>query len=111
MKNINRLFNVMTLYIILLFSISIGGTYLSDYLNDNYWLGDQMCIRTRFNISNIYNNSDVLYHKHGDDKHYKGDVYITWGARHYWYNYGLFVLWCVSLIRGVVSSIDVYKKE
>lgn len=40
MRKINRVYNTITASIIILFSIAIIGTYLSDYLVSINWFGD-----------------------------------------------------------------------
>ena len=79
MKKINKVFNMISLSILLLMCIGIGGTYLSDYLVEINWFGD---------------GSEVYVNQFGKET-------VEWGARHYWYNWGLTFLFVSTVLRAV----------
>ena len=82
MKNINKIFNTITISIVVLVGIGLLGTFFSDYLISIKWFGDYS------KITNYY-DSEKTYIKH------------CWGARHYWYNWGVFLLFITATIRAV----------
>ena len=92
MKKINKIFNVIALWIFVSVLIGVSGTFLSDYLVSIDWFGDHSV--TRFN--SFYGKEVV------DD---------YWGARHYWYNWGVFLLFSVSTIRGIVCVVFIIEKK
>lgn len=87
MKKVNKLFNITTLTILSLVIIGICGTYLSDYLIEINWFGD-------------YTSLDLVY---GGEK----KLCKHWGARHYWYNWGVFLLMTVSVFRYIGEIINI----
>lgn len=78
MKEYNKIFNAITLCILFLILIGIAGTYLSDYLIDINWFGDS--IETEYFLGRSHERE-------------------VWGARHYWYNWGVFILFLATFIR------------
>ena len=89
MKKINRIFNVISINILVLFLIGFFGTYFSDLLNEYGLFGDYC-----------------------DDNRSAWDgQYCHWGARHYWYVWGVFFLFVANLVRSVFRVISVIKEE
>ena len=78
MKTTNKIFNAITISIIVLTSIGLFGSYLSEYLIDINWFGDST--KTIHIIGGSYER-------------------VIWGARHYWYNWGFTLLFITSIIR------------
>jgi hypothetical protein len=91
MKKVNRVFTQISLSIIVLFFIAVAGTYLSDYLLSINWFNDHIEIR------NFYGG--------GGDYEYE-----VWGARHYWYNWSVGLLFLTSLARAVFSVVVISNK-
>ena len=89
---INKLFNTITVTILILLSIGIAGTFLSDYLTSIEWFGD-------------YEKEHKFWHSN--------NTYIEdhWGARHYWYNWGCFFLFLTALCRGVVKVVNIIDND
>tara|TARA_B100000809_G_scaffold232426_1_gene248316 strand:+ start:356 stop:625 length:270 start_codon:yes stop_codon:yes gene_type:complete len=89
MKNINKVFNTVTISLIILIGIGLMGTFLSDYLVSIDWFGDT-------SRTGKFWGSKEAYTIH------------EWGARHYWYNWGVFFLFITALLRAVfkVASIN-----
>ena len=79
MSKLNRVFNVITVNILIMFSIGFIGTYLSDY----------------FIEQNLFGDSGAAH----------------WGARHYWYNWGVFFLFLSNFIRAIFKVINVVNEE
>ena len=92
MSKTNKIFNIITFNVIILLMIGIASTYLSDYLTSINWFGDY----------NEYKYS--LYYE-------KYITYEYWGPRHYWYNWGLFILFILSIIRSIVRINEIYEKN
>ena len=85
MKKINKIFTVITTYILIILALAILGTFLSDYLVNINWFGDYTELRFK-----------------GKEYEYTSKC---WGARHYSYNWGLFFLFLTTLARCIVSVI------
>jgi hypothetical protein len=100
-----KIMNVVTVYVVIFFAIGMGFTFVSEYLIQIDWFGDKICDWKGWGTN--YNN--VSFHKHGEFYHYKGDVYLIWGSRHFWYFWALMTLSLVTLIRGVVHSSIIKK--
>lgn len=87
MSKINRIFNTITIGIILISVIGISGTFISDYLISINWFGDYEELR------------------------YKGKEYEylakCWGVRHYWYNWSLSLLVLTSVLRLFINVITI----
>ena len=81
-KKINKVFNTITISILLICSIGICGTYLSDYLNDIGWFGDSFVYESRYGQ--------------------KPMKYLEYGARHHWYNWACVLLVFTSICRTIV---------
>lgn len=88
MKKVNRVFSTITISLLILFSLAISGTYLSDYLISVNWFGD-----------------------YTTDTRTTWGGYQHWGARHYWYNWGVSLLFITSLARSVVKVVMIIEKE
>ena len=86
-KKVHKVFNVITISILLLMLIGIGGTYLSDYLVSINWFGDSEPYETQWGTS------------------------VDWGARHHWYNWGLGFLFMSALCRSIAHVIAVIDHE
>lgn len=90
---INKIINSITIFLIIILILGFSGTFLFDYLKSINWFGD-----------------------HEEQRGY-GEYIRTvtvWGARHYWYNWGLFFLFCLSIARlffKVVNIVEKYKKK
>ena len=89
MSKTSKIFNAITLYILAIFSIAIIGTYLSDYLVSINWFGDY--------VSDTRSGWDGSYER--------------WGARHYWYNWGMFLLFVLSIVRAIVGVDEILKEK
>ncbi len=87
LSNATKVFNLITFYILLITSMGMLGTYLSEYLIEINWFGD-------IDTGRIYVES--------------GKRVIIWGPRHYWYNWGMFVLFVCTVIRSIVSCVRYY---
>lgn len=87
MKNINKVFNTITISLVVLIGIGMCGTFLSDYLISINWFGDY---------------SDNTRGMDGRFNH--------WGARHYWYNWGVFFLFVTALARCIVKVVDILEE-
>jgi hypothetical protein len=79
MKNI---FNIILLWLCLMVSAGICGTFLSDYLVSINWFGDAEVLDMNWSTGKKYTR-------------------IKWGARHYWYNWGVSLLFITSMVRGI----------
>lgn len=82
-----KFINGLSLQVILLCVIGMGGTFFGDYLNSMNWFGDYYV--------DGWNNTKVL----------------KWGARHYWYNWGLATLTILQLVRMLLWSIEYWNKS
>ena len=105
MKKINKIFTIITIYVIALFALAIIGTYINDYLEAINWFKDWECKDTIFFP---YGSNTHKHHRHGFmgvSRHYEGAKAIIWSAKHYWYTWGVTILWITSLIRGIVTVI------
>ena len=105
----NKIFNIITIYIIGLLIIGITGTYLSDYLNDVNWFGDTVlgggkCLATGEH-THYYDYGEKLFMKKGVCLYIKSSS-KEWGARHLWYNWGVVILFLLSLSRGVAKVVQ-----
>lgn len=87
LSNATKVFNLMTFYILLIVSMGMLGTYLSDYLIEINWFGD-------IDTNKVYVES--------------GKRVPIWGPRHYWYNWGSLVLFICTIIRSIVSCVNYY---
>jgi hypothetical protein len=65
------------------------GTFLSDYLIEINWFND---------------TKEIRKYSYGDEE------YISYGARHVWYNTGAILLFIATLIRSIVSCFNYYNK-
>lgn len=81
-----KVFNLITFYILLIVSMGMLGTYFSEYLTEINWFGDIYTGR-------VYTDGKKVIH---------------WGARHYWYNWGMFFLFVSTFFRAIVSCINYY---
>ena len=88
MKKTNKIFIAIIFHLTILITIGIAGTYLSDYLIEIKWFGDEKV--------NLYNNYSERYYEHNN-----------WGARHYWYNFGVALFFLTSLSRSIVSINEI----
>ena len=91
MKNINKTFNAIFLWTMLIFSIGIAGTYLSDYLISINWFGDADVYQFNWRSGNK-------------------ERYTEWGARHYWYNWSVSISFVISIVRGIFSVNSISEK-
>lgn len=91
MKKVNRVFNTISISILVLALIGVSGTYLSDCLNEIGWFGDK-----------------ITEHKH---TYFSGSSYIEWGARHYWYYWGVFLLFCTALGRAIANVVMIIEEK
>tara|TARA_R110000851_G_C12804666_1_gene537826 strand:- start:299 stop:574 length:276 start_codon:yes stop_codon:yes gene_type:complete len=91
MNKINRVFSTVTISLIILFAIGIAGTYLSDYLVSISWFGDYTSTYIDYN-----NNERPI------------NIY---GARHYWYNWGVFLLFTTSSIRAIAKVFSIIDEK
>lgn len=89
LSNSTKLFNLITFYILLIVSMGMLGTYFSEYLSEINWFGD-------IDTGKIYVDS--------------GKKVTIWGARHYWYNWGVGFLFVSTIIRAIVSCINYYRR-
>ena len=92
MRKVNKIFNIIFGYIIFAVAMGIGMSYLTEYLVDTNWFGDVVKIRR-------YTNGDY------------GPEYIKWGARHIWYNAGLWLTSLATLTRVMVVIINIADKK
>jgi len=83
MKKLNRIFNVISINILILFAIGFLGTYLSEVLSESGMFGD---------FENSYGR-------------------IEWGARHCWYFWSIFLLFVANVGRAVARVVVVVKEE
>jgi hypothetical protein len=83
MKKLNRIFNVISINILILFAIGFLGTYLSEVLSENGMFGD-------------FENSSGR---------------VEWGVRHCWYFWGIFFLFVANIGRAVARVVVVVKEE
>jgi len=83
-----KLFNLITFYILLIVSMGMVGTFLSDYLIEINWFNDVYTGR-------VYSS---------------GKKVIIWGIRHYWYNWGVFLLFIATIFRSIFSCVSYYDK-
>lgn len=90
MKKIIKFTTGLTFQILLLSAIGMIGTFLSDYLVDLNWFNDYT------EISNKYS------------KPFEDDI---WGARHYWYNITVSVLFVIQGIRIVLWSFAYWSTD
>ena len=82
MKNINKIFNIITVYMFTMLIIMMSVTFLSDYLSSINWFGDTFVTRCGWS---------------GRVEH------MCWGSRHLIYVYFNFFMFCLSTIRLIVS--------
>jgi|TARA_R110000796_G_scaffold149308_1_gene266156 hypothetical protein len=87
-KKINKVFSTITVSLLILMSIAILGTYLSDYLESIKWFGD----------SEPYTDE-------------RKRLSVDWGARHYWYNWGVALLFLTSLGRAVAQVVIIIDED
>ena len=80
--------------IILLFSVAMIGTYLPEILRD--FFGDTPCVPDA-NGRGCRNGFGVYDY--------------DWGVRHYWYWWGMFLLFILSLVNCVLSIIGLLDKH
>ncbi len=80
--------------IIILILIGMFSTYLPDNLRD--FFGDTPC------LPDAEGNT---YHCGGIDTQY------LWGSRHYWYFWGMLILFLVSIINMIWSIINLIEKH
>ena len=92
MKNINKIFNAITINLLVLTAIGLAGTFLSDYLISINWFGDYK------EVKNYY----------GSEKTFINNV---WGARHYWYNWGCGLLFLTGFFRCVCNIIKIADEQ
>jgi hypothetical protein len=89
MKKLNKIFNIVFVYVVFITLMGIGWSYLTDYLTEINWFGDSVETRSW-----------------SDGTEYEYEVY---GIRHIWYNTGL---WCTSLTMTVrVVALLVFISE
>ncbi len=109
----NKIFNTISIYIIGLLIIGVTGTYLSDYLNEVNWFGDVKTGETK-----CFATGEHSHYNYGSKSFINKDgvcLYVynsieQWGARHYWYNFGVVILFVLSLARGLVKTIETVDK-
>ena len=89
MKKVNKIFNIITLTIVSIVVTGILGTYLSDYLIGINWFGD-------------YKSLDKMW---GGGK----EICAHWGARHYWYNWGIVLLILITVAKSIAKISNVIK--
>lgn len=87
MKKINKVFTTITISILVLSLIGIFGTYLSDYLIEINWFGDSKPYKTSCGNR------------------------VDWGARHYWYNWGVSLLFITSLARAIAKIVNIIDND
>jgi hypothetical protein len=92
MKKVNKIFSVITISIFILMFLGIAGTYLSDYLSSINWFGD-------------YKNTYYSDYKE------RNITETVWGARHYWYNWGISILFIVSVVRAITKVIMIIDNQ
>lgn len=73
-RNIHKIFNAISLVLLVIFIMAIISNYIAEYLKEINWFGDYV-----------------------DNKGYD-----KWGTRHYIYNFFVFFLSAFTLLRGVL---------
>lgn len=91
MNKVNRIFTTISISLIALLAIGFAGTFVSDYLVSVNWFDD-------------YSNMESRYGGRSRE-------YFYWGARHYWYNWGVFFLFITSLARCVVKVVVIAEEK
>ncbi len=89
LSNTTKLFNLITFYIILITSMGMSVTYFSEYLIEINWFGD-------IDTGKVYVDN--------------GKKVTIWGARHYWYNWGVLFLFIATIFRSIFSCVSYYNK-
>ena len=89
MKKINKI----SLIVLIIFSIGFLGSFIVDYIVSINGFGDNICGQI---------TKDHHWHGMFSGAKCYGET-ILWGARHYWYNWGVACLFIVSLFRiGII---------
>lgn len=88
MKKVNKIFNIIFGYIILVTLIGIGMSYLTDYLVSIEWFGD-------YTKTKYYTSGVGSYERE----------YL--GARHMWYNAGLWLVSITTFARAFITIVNI----
>ena len=79
MKNTSKFFTLLALWIVLLFSAAITGTFLHDYLDSFNFFGDYP--HTYVDFANVLRTEE------------------KWGTRHFWWGFMCAALFILSVVR------------
>jgi hypothetical protein len=86
-KKINKVFTTITVSLLILMTIGVLGTYISDHLESIKWFGDSAPYEGNYGTR------------------------VDWGARHYWYNWGVALLLIASLGRAAAQVVFIIEEE
>lgn len=87
-----KYFVLISIQIIILFVIAFFGSMFADYLIKINAFGDI-----------IHPISDST---HGLNLHEN----VEWGSRHYWFNWGVAILFSLQILRIIVFAVEDYRK-
>lgn len=92
MKTINKIFNIITMYLVFAGFMAFCSTFLFDYLDSISWFGDYE--RTFYS-----------------DWRGRMVTETVWGSRHYIYNWLTVILFMAGTARCIFSIINVIEKQ
>ena len=106
MKKTNKIINTIYIYVVILVTIGIFGTYLEEYLEDSKFFNDRTTEQhacESLEIDHEHYAYGIGYTSFWNGKNCTYEFYkrIDWGERHYWYFWGVTILWIITAIRGV----------
>jgi len=96
-KEITKVINIAIIYILIILATGVIGTYLSDYLVMVDWFGDAKPICRILGDHNHKGRLDFQQINYVRNGICKFDYIPKWGARHYWYNFGVAILVIASV--------------
>ena len=72
----NRIFNTITIYVVVIVAIAMTGTFLSDHLNEIKWFGDstfaeEKCLAVKAHKHYIHGVGKLNYVKNGECDYFK----------------------------------------
>lgn len=104
----NKVFYGIMIRIIILFTIGMVGTFVSDSIQDTGFFGDKIHVCSQQDCySNYSGESSHLCANRNDPV----DKAHDWGARHYWYFWMCITLFLLAFANIIISIINVVNKN